>query len=133
MPRWIALICAALVLGQSDARSYVRPQSIADGCAVDSSTSSGDADLYCIELLPAGDLQGPLGTARLLPPSSPFGIAVTPAGEHLFDVGFALRNLPDPATLGPYSTYIAWATTPQLEPSIKLGEVRNGEIGRAHV
>jgi len=132
MPRWIALIFAALVLGQGDARSYVREQSIADGCAVDSSTSSGDADLYCIELLPAGDLQGPSGTARLLPPSSPFGIAVTPAGEHLFDVGFALRNLPDPATLGPYTTYVAWATTPQLDPTIKLGEVRNGEtkLGR---
>src|SRR6185503_19406194 len=85
-----------------------------------------DPDLYRIELLPAGDITTGSGSAELLAPSSPFGVAVTPAGEHLYDVRFELRDLPDPGTFGKYTTYIAWATTPQLHPTVKLGEVRNG-------
>jgi suppressor of ftsI len=87
-----------------------------------------DPDLYSIELLPATGIESASGTAQLLAPSSPFGIAVTPAGEHLYDVLFDLKGLSDPSSLGPYSTYVAWATTPQLHPVIKLGEVRNGRV-----
>jgi len=87
-----------------------------------------DADLYSIELLPATGIESASGTAQLLAPSSPFGVAVTPAGEHLYDVLFDLTGLSDPSSLGPYSTYVAWATTPQLHPVIKLGEVRNGRV-----
>ena len=68
------------------------------------------------------------GTARLVPPQTPFGIAVSPAGEQLHDVVFTLRDLPAPASLGSYTTYVAWATTPQLHPEIRLGEVRNGQV-----
>ena len=50
------------------------------------------------------------------------------AGEHLYDVRFDLQGLPDPASLGPYTTYVAWATTPQLHPVVKLGDVRNGIV-----
>jgi hypothetical protein len=51
----------------------------------------------------------------------PDGIAVTPAGETLHDLSFTLHDLPDPETLGPYRAYVAWATTPQLNPEIRLG------------
>jgi suppressor of ftsI len=85
-----------------------------------------DPDLYRIELLPAGEITTGAGSAELLAPSSPFGVAVTPAGEHLYDVRFELRDLPDPSAFGKYTAYIAWATTPQLHPTVKLGEVRNG-------
>jgi FtsP/CotA-like multicopper oxidase with cupredoxin domain len=99
------------------------------GCSADASaTASGDADLYCIELLPAAGMDRASGTARLVPPPTPFGIAVSPAGEQLHDVVFALRDLPAADSLGPYSAYVAWATTPQLSPVIKLGEVRNGTV-----
>lgn len=98
-------------------------------CAAHEGVSEGpDADLYCIELLPAGDLQLVSSTAHLLSPSSPFGVSVTAAGDHLYDVLFDLQGLPDATSLGPYTTYIAWATTPQLHPVVKLGEVKNGSV-----
>ncbi len=94
--------------------------------------ASPDADLYRIDLLPAVDIASGSGTAQLLAPSSPFGVAVTPAGEHLYDVLFELRDLPEPRALGPYAAFVAWATTPQMHPVVKLGEVRNGstKLGR---
>jgi suppressor of ftsI len=92
-----------------------------------------DADLYTIELLPAAGIASASGTAQLLAPSSPFGVAVTPAGEHLYDILFDLQGLPEPVTLGSYRTYVAWATTPQLHPVVKLGEVTNGTVTRGRV
>ena len=101
-------------------------------CTAAVGSGAADADLYCIELLPAGEIASGSGTAHLLSPSSPFGVAVTPAGEHVYDVQFELRDLPEPETLGPYASYVAWATTPQFDPVVKLGEVRNGStrLGR---
>jgi FtsP/CotA-like multicopper oxidase with cupredoxin domain len=91
-----------------------------------------DADLYCIELLPAMGIDSATGTALLLSPSSPFGVAVTAAGEHQFDIQFDVQGLPAPSTLGPYRTYVAWATTPQMHPVVKLGVIANGRttLGR---
>jgi FtsP/CotA-like multicopper oxidase with cupredoxin domain len=88
--------------------------------------AQADADLYCIELLPAADIESGSGTARLVQPSSPFGIAVTASGHTQYSVVFTLRDLPAPDSLGPYTTFVAWATTPQLRPVTKLGVVRDG-------
>ncbi len=100
-----------------------------DVCATDvGQATEADADLYCIELLPAIDIERAAGTARLVPPSSPFGIAVSRAGEPQHDLLFTLRNLPEPASLGSYSVLLAWAVTPQLHPVVKLGEVRDGTV-----
>ena len=49
--------------------------------------------------LAAGEIESASGTARLLAPSSPFGVAVTTAGEHLYNVLFDLQGLPEPASL----------------------------------
>ncbi len=131
-----ALVVPILLLvgvGRGDAGGGTAAQPATPSCAAGARPPSGpDADLYCIELLPAGDIGPVAGTAQLLPPSSPFGVAVTAAGEHLYDLAFDLRGLPDPASLGPYSVYVAWATTPQLNPEVKLGEVANGttRLGR---
>jgi len=77
-------------------------------------------------------IDGATGTARLLSPASPFGVAVTPAGEHQYDIQFDVQGLPAPSTLGPYRTYVAWATTPQMHPVVKLGVIANGRttLGR---
>jgi suppressor of ftsI len=110
------------------ARAWTATQDAQESCTPRNATpGEADADLYCIELLPAGDIDG-VGTARLVPPSSPFGIAVTKAGEPQHDVVFTLRNLPAPASLGKYTTLVAWAVTPQLRPVVKLGEVRDGTV-----
>ena len=37
-----------------------------------------------------------------------------------------IARLPDPSSLGPYTTYVAWATPLALDPVVKLGEVTNG-------
>ena len=91
-----------------------------------------DADLYCIELLPAATIDGASGTARLLSPPSPFGVAVTAAGEHQYDIQFDVQGLPPPSSLGAFTAYVAWATTPQMHPVVKLGTVTNGRttLGR---
>lgn len=114
---WIPLLLSLALARQAPA-----------SCTEPSSGGAGDADLYCIELLPAPGIEQGSGTARLVPPSTPFGIAVTPAGETLHDLRIALAGLPDPRSLGPYRTYVAWATTPQLSPEIRLGEVGNGQV-----
>jgi FtsP/CotA-like multicopper oxidase with cupredoxin domain len=114
-----------LVLGVAARQA---PQS----CPASASGGGPDPDLYCIELLPAATIDGAAGTAQLLAPSSPFGVAVTAAGEHQYDIQFDIQGLPAPSTLGPYRTYVAWATTPQMHPVVKLGPIDNGRtrLGR---
>jgi suppressor of ftsI len=121
----LSLAVACATVGRGDART-VAVQAQASSC--DSIRGALDADLYCIELLPADGIDRASGAAWLLPPASPFGIAVSAAGEPQHDVRFDLRDLPDPSSLGPYTTYVAWATTPQLSPVVKLGVVRNGTM-----
>ena len=120
---------AWIAVGQGDLRSAAQTPLTPGSCSEDAGAASGpDADLYCIELLPADGVEDAAGAARLLAPSSPFGLAVTAAGEPQYDVDFNLRDLPEPAALGPYTAYVAWATTPQLSPVVKLGVVRNGTM-----
>lgn len=83
-------------------------------------------DLRCADLIPAaagGDARGVLELRR---PPSPFGVTVTPEGRHVHELVAALEGLPDPASLGAYTTFVAWATPLELEPVVRLGEVRNG-------
>jgi suppressor of ftsI len=116
-------LTGALVGHAQDAQVGQAPMSQAP-CAPDQ--TQADADLYCIELLPAADIERGSGTARLVQPSSPFGIAVSPSGQTKYSVVFSLRDLPDPDSLGPYTTFVAWAATPQLRPVTKLGVVKDG-------
>ena len=129
MRAWLFLASVALLGSFAD---YA--QDAADSCvaAPGAVSTTGDNDLYCIELLPAGDIERASGTARLVPPSSPFGIAVTKAGEPQHDVVFTLRNLPAPASLGKYSVLMAWAATPQLRPGREArGSARRHDSTRA--
>jgi suppressor of ftsI len=133
-PRGLGRLLLVLILGWaasgcSPLEDAAAAQQRAEPCRGDSAASGvADADLYCIELLPARDIERASGIARLLPPVSPFGIAVSPAGESQHDVLFDLSDLPDPSAFGPGTVYIAWATTPQLSPVVKLGAVHNGQV-----
>jgi suppressor of ftsI len=133
MRRWILLMMIiGFAAGQSDAPLTMALRSAADLCNEDNNGRTGDADLYCIELLPASGLDA-AGMARLVPPSSPFGLPVTAAGYPIYDIAFDLRDLPAPSSLGAYQTFVAWATTPQLDPVVKLGEVGNGSTLRGRI
>jgi suppressor of ftsI len=83
-------------------------------------------DLYCIELIPAPRIVGASGRVELLMRPGPFTVDVTASGVLRFSPVIMLEGLPAPASLGPYSTYVAWVATPVMDPVLRLGEVRNG-------
>ena len=87
---------------------------------------SADPDLYCIDLIHAPGLAAASGYVELTPAASPFGASVTVDGHHRFDLTLHAAGLPDPAALGEYDGYVAWATTPRLRPVRNLGPVANG-------
>ncbi len=84
------------------------------------------SDLYCIDLLSTQRGGDATGVVELSRPWSPFGVTVTAEGRHRHELTAWIAGLPDPATLGPYAAYVAWATPLVLDPVVKLGEVRNG-------
>src|SRR5512143_105923 len=75
------------------------------------------------------------GHARLVFASSPFGVAVTADGRASYDVQIEASGLPDPAALGAYTTYVAWAVTTDLQHWDRLGPITNGKstVGRAEL
>jgi len=89
-------------------------------------TRHADPSIYCLPLFSTDKAPEASGTAVLRPEPSPFGLAVTRDGRVLSRVVLTLSGLPDPATLGPYHSFVAWATTPDLDPVIALGAVTNG-------
>ena len=93
---------------------------------VAASQATGDPSMYSIELLPTPDMRGVGGVVELGWVQSPFGMAVTREGHHVYDISVRIEGLPDPTSLGDYTTYVAWATTPLLTPMLRLGEVENG-------
>ena len=89
------------------------------------------SDLFCIDLFSTAAAAEATGVATLTRPWSPFGVTVTAEGRHRHELTTWIAGLPDPATLGPYATYVAWATPLVLDPVLRLGEVGNGrnELG----
>ena len=83
-------------------------------------------DLRCIELFPTRLAGGARGVVEIRRPSSPFGVTVSPQGIHLHDLEARVEGLPDPSSLGPYTTYVAWVTPPELDPMRRLGVVGDG-------
>lgn len=65
-------------------------------------------------------------SARLVYAASPFGIAVTADGHASYDVVIDAAGLPDPATMGAFTAYVAWAASTDLSRWVRLGVVKNG-------
>jgi hypothetical protein len=65
-------------------------------------------------------------TARLIYAHSPFGVAVTTDGRAVYDIEITAAGLPTLASLGKYTTYVAWAATPDLTRWARLGTIGNG-------
>ena len=51
---------------------------------------------------------------------------MTRDGNQRYRVDLEIEGLPEPASLGDFRTYVAWATTPVMDPVVRLGEVGNG-------
>jgi hypothetical protein len=91
----------------------------------------GSAGPYDIKLLPTARAPGASGAARLIFAPSPFGVAVTPDGHSIYDARITADGLPAPSSLGAYSTYVAWAVTPDLQQWVRLGPItqHGGTVG----
>ncbi len=101
--------------------------------ALEAVTGSPSADLYCIDLIPAPDFPNAGGRVELGRAHSPFGVAVTRDGTHVFELSVRVAGLPDPAAIGGAVEYVAWATTPMLAPMVRLGEVGGGRTATGRV
>lgn len=136
-PRLARLALAALVALPlaSPARAFGQPRDAppADRCPEGALPAGQSADLWCLDLLPTGRAPAASGTVVLAPGRSPFGAAVRADGTPVYDLAIALWDLPDPASLGPWTRYVAWAAPPALAPVQSLGEVAPGRPARATV
>ena len=83
-------------------------------------------DLFCFDLHATAAAREAGGVVELGRVPGPFGVTVTADGHHVHDVTAWIRGLPEPGALGPYEAYVAWATTPTLDPVVRLGPVGNG-------
>jgi len=88
---------------------------------------------YDIALFATPQAPSARGSARLVYATSPFGVAVTADGRAQYDIQVTAAELPAPSSLGGYSTYVAWAATPDLATWVRLGTIRNGTSTVGHV
>ena len=88
-------------------------------------------ELHCASLIPTPDLPSASGTLRLRPVPTPFGVSVTRDGRPRRLLTATIAGLPNPASLGDFSAYVAWVTPLSMDTLVRLGEVRNGttELG----
>jgi FtsP/CotA-like multicopper oxidase with cupredoxin domain len=89
------------------------------------------SDLFCIDLFATGRGGGAAGVVTLARPWTPFGVSVTADGRTRHVLTAFLARLPDPSSLGPYTTLVAWATPITLDEEVNLGAVSEGrnELG----
>ena len=90
-------------------------------------TLTPSRDLYCIFLTPRPGLEHMSGQLELRTPHTPFGVAVNPAGNHLYEGILTLAGLPAPSALGDYEYIVAWLATPLFDRIVSLGPVANGD------
>ena len=111
---------AVLVAAPAHLHTQQRP------CDAQADSLAPSRDLYCIELVPVPGLGGVSGRVELGHIPGPFTIAVSRDGHFLYAPTLTLAGLPAPASLGDYTTWMAWAASPTMYPVVKLGEVGNG-------
>ena len=107
-----------------------REQAGAPTCPASDDPAAASA-LHCLTLVGVPDLPSANGTIQLRPVPSPFGVSATVDGRPRYRLVATIAGLPEARTLGPYTTYVAWAYTLSLDSAVKLGPVRNGvtELG----
>ena len=120
------VLCGAVSCSRHEAGGALTPCSDSS----DSVALAPSHDLYCIPLtaVPTPVLEGAKATVELNRIPSPFGANVTRDGAILYAPVLRTTGLPDPARLDSSArVWVAWLATPTMYPTLKLGEVRNGE------
>jgi FtsP/CotA-like multicopper oxidase with cupredoxin domain len=113
-------LAAALLLPAAAVRAQDRP------CDRSSRALVPSRDLYCIELIAAPRTPDAAGRVELGLGRGPFTVPVTVDGRLRFHPTILLEHLPPPATLGPFTTYVAWLAPSEMYPLTRLGAVANG-------
>jgi len=128
-------VCASgLAPQQSDLSSLcsagARGARLAGGAA--SPVGQTPTDLFCFDLHATARARDAWGVVELGRVPGPFGVTVTAEGNHVSNLTAWITGLPEPSELGPFEAYVAWATTPTLDPVVRLGQVGNGRnpLGR---
>jgi len=87
--------------------------------------------LYCMELTPRPEFRSASGTVELARPPSAFGVVVTRDGQQRVRLVVDLAGLPEPSSIGPYTSYVLWAMPLTMHPMTNMGQVANGrtELG----
>jgi hypothetical protein len=75
-------------------------------------------DPFLIQLVPTANANGATGTVTLRFADSPFGIAVTADGHHMYDADVRTKGLPENAGVN-----VLWAATPSLDQVQRVGIV----------
>lgn len=89
-----------------------------------------EASYYDVRLRRPGVFSGPgLGRVKVVFPASPFGVAVTPDGNYVYDLHISGERLPP--TRGFF--YIVWLASSDLRIVKKVGKLEGGETLRAMV
>jgi len=81
---------------------------------------------YCAPLVATPDLDSVTATLELVAPSGPFDVPMTKDGVFDYRLVINAEGLPPASSLGPYTVYVAWATSLTMDSVVKLGVVRNG-------
>ena len=93
----------------------------------DATSAAGpNTDLYCFDLVPTADFIDVTASVRLGRSRSPFGVAVAADGQPRYELDVSISGLPRSGGPEPETTFVAWVTTPLLDPMIRLGKVENG-------
>jgi len=123
MTRRLQFVFGALALSVGVARSL--PAAVPGPRC--SALDAAKPEPHRFALVPAGRTALASGLVNMIPAWSPFGLSVNNDGSFVYDLTITVKGLPDPATLGPYKTYVAWAATPSLDRIQNLGPVVNGK------
>ncbi len=91
-------------------------------------------DLYLIPLKGTGPSSRLVGTAKLTPARSPFGVATTRDGQFVFEVEVDVPALPPPTSFGASATtFVVWIASAQLDRIEKVGALVPGASTRGRV
>ena len=108
------LVLLAMKPGSSAAMPAVGSVAVPATCSGPLAAFEGAPDYYAIELVTTGRVPGTsraTGTADVTFARSPFGLALTPAGEYEYDLAVSLQGVATQTE----RVYAVWVTTPQLD------------------
>jgi FtsP/CotA-like multicopper oxidase with cupredoxin domain len=121
------------VIGSAATPGAVHSQRIPPASYCQDTAASTAAALDCMRLIPVPTLPATSGIVAVHQSPSPFDVAVGADGSPRYHLSAIIAGLPDPRSLGDFSTYVAWAYTLTLDSATKLGSVSNGRVDLGEV